>query len=547
MEDSYTVHRRRKAAARRREKTPDQPRRQDLESGDDDSVARAKMERMVQDTEEMAEDKKPVEQKRIEEPEPEKSQPEVNEEVKVEVEANEEPVKISGEVKTGDKLFETKTDETDKIRNVDPRDSDVQKADEPVKKVEPRTKKRTKDKFPEDKKNYDADSSDTDERTNSLRRNKSPDHGTRPKNRTRSKPRYSTGTEDDSGHVRKETQSSSADVDEPKVRRPTRRRHPSDTDEDFSGMKKSETFPFQRTSDRQVIKRSASEMKKQIIPLSDDSLIEDFAKAQEDYIRRERSILAPDNSDDYVRKESVILRKRKLGVLHNDPEEVLKSGEIVLDKGKKKSWLSWLSFSRGKKEKIDEPVADKKVTKVNEKVSFWEFLKALQEIVSEFRAYVRQNPREVKKLKRMRNACIGELILVIIYCGLGAFVFRFTEGAFETFYKCGVKRVKRDFLDSLWNYSHNMREDDWKSMARRKLMDFEEQLHNAHEAGVHSYSGQKSWTFLNSVSYCLTVITTIGAETDPQVTPSIKTVFSSQLFQVTVTYRLGHWQGGQSP
>ncbi|CAL1673521.1 unnamed protein product [Lasius platythorax] len=170
-------------------------------------------------------------------------------------------------------------------------------------------------------------------------------------------------------------------------------------------------------------------------------------------------------------------------------------------------------------EKIeDEPKSTPKVEEIKaekqegapEKVTLLDFFRALKDIVGEFKVFVAQNPRETMIIRRLRNRCIAGLLLVMIYCGLGGFVFRFVEGAFETFYKCGVKRVKRDFLDSLWNYSHNLREDDWKSMARKKLMEFEEQLHNAHEAGLHSYSGQKSWSFLNAVVYCLTVITTIG-------------------------------------
>ncbi|XP_031787017.1 uncharacterized protein LOC100123552 isoform X5 [Nasonia vitripennis] len=145
-----------------------------------------------------------------------------------------------------------------------------------------------------------------------------------------------------------------------------------------------------------------------------------------------------------------------------------------------------------------------------EKATIRDFFRSISDINGEFNEFCRQNPREVQILCELRNLCIVETVLTIIVCGLGAFAFRFTEGAFEQFYKCGVKRVKRDFLDSLWNFSHNMKEDDWKSMARRKLMDFEEQLHAAHEAGVQTYSGQKSWTFLNSMVYCLTVITTIG-------------------------------------
>lgn len=53
-------------------------------------------------------------------------------------------------------------------------------------------------------------------------------------------------------------------------------------------------------------------------------------------------------------------------------------------------------------------------------------------------------------------------------------------------------------------------EDDWKSLARSKLRGFEDELHMAHEAGLTSYSGLKSWTFINGVVYCMTVVTTIG-------------------------------------
>ncbi|CAH1711504.1 unnamed protein product [Aphis gossypii] len=95
-------------------------------------------------------------------------------------------------------------------------------------------------------------------------------------------------------------------------------------------------------------------------------------------------------------------------------------------------------------------------------------------------------------------------------CGVGGLVFRYTEGAFESFYKCGVKRVKRDFLDGLWTDSRRMGADQWKQTARRKLIEFEEQLHDAFEAGTTTYSGRSSWSFVNSAIYCFTVVTTIG-------------------------------------
>lgn len=98
----------------------------------------------------------------------------------------------------------------------------------------------------------------------------------------------------------------------------------------------------------------------------------------------------------------------------------------------------------------------------------------------------------------------------MVVCGVGGVVFRYTEGAFETFYKCGVKRVKRDFLNGLWTDSRRMGEEQWKQAARKKLVEFEGQLHDAFEAGTTTYSGRSSWSFVNSAIYCFTVVTTIG-------------------------------------
>jgi len=101
-------------------------------------------------------------------------------------------------------------------------------------------------------------------------------------------------------------------------------------------------------------------------------------------------------------------------------------------------------------------------------------------------------------------------VLLLLLVGIGGFTFRFVESTFEHFYKCGVKRVKRDFIDGLWVKSQQMREEEWKSLARRKLWEFEDQLQVAFDAGINSYSGQRSWSFLNSVVYSLSIVTTIG-------------------------------------
>lgn len=134
----------------------------------------------------------------------------------------------------------------------------------------------------------------------------------------------------------------------------------------------------------------------------------------------------------------------------------------------------------------------------------------LLEIIRCYKLYKVEMRREYDRIRRLRSRCICELIIIMIYCGLGGVMFKFVEGAFENFYKCGVKRVKRDFIELLWYKSHNLREEDWKSLARNKLRTFEEELHQAHEAGMRTYSGQRSWSFLNGVVYTLTAITTIG-------------------------------------
>lgn len=72
---------------------------------------------------------------------------------------------------------------------------------------------------------------------------------------------------------------------------------------------------------------------------------------------------------------------------------------------------------------------------------------------------VADHPDEWAATMRQRNRCIADLVILTIFCGLGGMTFRFVEGSFENFYKCGVRRVKRDFVDNLWHTSHNLRFD----------------------------------------------------------------------------------------
>lgn len=164
----------------------------------------------------------------------------------------------------------------------------------------------------------------------------------------------------------------------------------------------------------------------------------------------------------------------------------------------KTGWFSRI-FSRKPKIKKDEKKKEpnKVVSPIVKNFSSWKLFK-------------NKHQGELMELRKLGRKCIANIILLVIFCGFGGLIFRFVEGAVENFYKCGVKKVKRDFVDQLWSSSHNMREEDWKSMARNKLRKFEEELQNAFDSGMSNYSGQKAWSFLNSWVYCFSVITTIG-------------------------------------
>ncbi|XP_013165682.1 PREDICTED: uncharacterized protein LOC106116401 [Papilio xuthus] len=182
------------------------------------------------------------------------------------------------------------------------------------------------------------------------------------------------------------------------------------------------------------------------------------------------------NNNENVREQKSILRKRNTNNLSEEPIILFKHEPNI-------------------EEKLTIP---KKITR-----SRWKHLARWQQFQEE-------QKDACEKIRLLKNRCICELILLVIICGFGGMMFKMLEGSFENAFKCGSRSVKRDFIESLWRGSHYLREEDWKSMARNKLFEFENQLHTAHEAGVTSYSGQRSWNFMNSFVYCLTLITTIG-------------------------------------
>lgn len=77
--------------------------------------------------------------------------------------------------------------------------------------------------------------------------------------------------------------------------------------------------------------------------------------------------------------------------------------------------------------------------------------------------------QEWHQMMRIRNRCIANFLLLCIFFGFGGLMFRFIEGAFENFYKCGVRRVKRDFVDHLWSSSHDLRLRHWNIVVKQQF------------------------------------------------------------------------------
>ncbi|XP_045455464.1 uncharacterized protein LOC123665164 [Melitaea cinxia] len=189
-------------------------------------------------------------------------------------------------------------------------------------------------------------------------------------------------------------------------------------------------------------------------------------------------------------------------------QEFEKNQEVVPKSTLRKRSVTGKSTVRNieKVEEVDKQTPSKVKKNIKSKTttaSRWKF-------IANWRQFKNEYKNDYDKLKGLLNRCICDLLLLIFMCGLGGMMFKTLEGSFENAYKCSTRSVKRDFIESLWRESYRLREEDWKSLARRKLYEFEDQLHTAHEAGVTSYSGQRSWNFMNSFVYCLTLVTTIG-------------------------------------
>lgn len=91
-------------------------------------------------------------------------------------------------------------------------------------------------------------------------------------------------------------------------------------------------------------------------------------------------------------------------------------------------------------------------------ISLFKFLQIIfVEAIEIWKIHKAAKNNEWLKIKSSVKKCLSELIILIIFCGIGGMTFKFIEGNSESMYKCGVKRVKREFIDQLWMSSHNLR------------------------------------------------------------------------------------------
>lgn len=157
-------------------------------------------------------------------------------------------------------------------------------------------------------------------------------------------------------------------------------------------------------------------------------------------VRRSASRNTADKEGQVVKP---VRRKSRASI---EPEIVIPPSEEP--KPTKKSLFSF--FTSKKKEDQEKLVPDPVDNKIKKKRIFGKYRDIWDELIADY-------PSEYKELQVMRNKCIAHFLALILFCGFGGLVFRYTEGYLENIYKCEIRKVKRDFIDVLWSQSHNMR------------------------------------------------------------------------------------------
>lgn len=202
-------------------------------------------------------------------------------------------------------------------------------------------------------------------------------------------------------------------------------------------------------------------------------LIENFKEAQQISIEPSSSVIKEDKKlTDYESStescsssevdEDYSTSKESGKIMLEEPIKSLQENEAIpieILPEKKAGWIS--KFFGGRKIKNDIKKMEKSIEPIKS-TSLLRFI--FIDSFKLWRQFIKDHSVEYDKIIQKRNRCIADTILIIIFCGLGGMFFRFSEGSFENQYKCGVRRVKRDFVDQLWISSHNLRFNNKKYM-----------------------------------------------------------------------------------
>ncbi|KAL5015750.1 hypothetical protein ScPMuIL_005339 [Solemya velum] len=123
-----------------------------------------------------------------------------------------------------------------------------------------------------------------------------------------------------------------------------------------------------------------------------------------------------------------------------------------------------------------------------------------------------------KRLTLFLVSHVGLTCLVISYSLLGAVIFSKLEGPNEKRATEEITKTRKDYVRIIWNITKEfnvLRELNWTLLVEKEVMDFQRKIYLAvKEKGWDGQSdvakGERQWSFVGSLLYSVTVITTIG-------------------------------------
>lgn len=113
---------------------------------------------------------------------------------------------------------------------------------------------------------------------------------------------------------------------------------------------------------------------------------------------------------------------------------------------------------------------------------------------------------------------VGVCVLVVVYSIMGAFAFKALEASTERQQTSEVNNMRQETLKKLWDIYLKHNEFDYGNFTidvKTELKNFQQNIVRAVRdgyGGIHN-SNVQQWTFSGAFLYSLTVITTIGRDT----------------------------------